>query len=390
MEECPLPAENLRFGIFLAPFHALDQDPTQLFQRDLALITRFDELGFDEAWIGEHHSGGFETIGAPELFIAAAAERTSRIRLGTGVKSLPYHHPFILADTMVQLDHMTRGRAMFGVGPGALPSDAHQLGIDPRDTRRMMEEALDVIVPLLRGGRVSAETDWFTVRDACLQLTSYTKPNMEMAVTTIRSPAGAVVAGKHGMGLLSLGGVSDDALKAYAANWEICEQTARDHNQTVDRRGFRIAIFMHLADTRAQAVADLAYGFDKWVGYTQTVLPFGPIPEGTADPLPFVMETGRAVIGTPDDAIREIERAQIGSGGFGMVLLMAHDWADPEATARSYELFARHVIPHFQDRSEGRRVSYDFAKAHRPNFVATAREGLDDANRHYGPGKKGD
>ncbi|MGE3936780.1 MAG: LLM class flavin-dependent oxidoreductase, partial [Rhodospirillaceae bacterium] len=174
----------LRFGVFYAPFHALDEGPTQLFQRDLELMTLFDRLGFDEAWIGEHHSGGFETIGAPEVFIAAAAERTRRIRLGTGVKSLPYHNPFILADTMVQLDHMTMGRTMFGVGPGALPSDAMQMGIDPRETRRRMDEALAVIMRLLAGERVTAETDWFRLQDAKLQFDCFTRPRMEMAVTT--------------------------------------------------------------------------------------------------------------------------------------------------------------------------------------------------------------
>ena len=165
-----------------------------------------DRLGYDEAWIGEHHSGGFETIAAPEVFIAAAARETRRIRLGTGVKSLPYVHPFMVADAMVQLDHMTRGRAMFGVGPGALPSDAAQMGIDARRTRRMMNESLDVIIPLLEGERVSARTDWFTLDRAKLQHASFTRPRMEMAVTTIRSPAGASLAGRHGLGLLSSAG----------------------------------------------------------------------------------------------------------------------------------------------------------------------------------------
>src|SRR5688572_759004 len=87
----------LRFGIFLAPFHPVHQNPTLALHRDLELIEWLDHLGFDEAWIGEHHSAGYEIIASPEVFIAAAAERTSRIKLGTGVSSLPYHHPLILA-----------------------------------------------------------------------------------------------------------------------------------------------------------------------------------------------------------------------------------------------------------------------------------------------------
>src|SRR5690606_31997241 len=117
---------------------------------DIELLEHLDRLGFDEAWIGEHHSAGWETIADPRLIIAAAAGRTRSIRLGTGVTSLPYHHPLIVADRMVQLDHMTRGRAMLGVGPGALTSDAYMMGIEPSDQRRRMGEALDAIMALFR------------------------------------------------------------------------------------------------------------------------------------------------------------------------------------------------------------------------------------------------
>ncbi len=368
--------DKLRFGVFLAPFHALDASPTLFFRRDLEQIDHLDRIGFDEAWIGEHHSGGFEMIGAPEVFIAAAAERTRRIRLGTGVKSLPLHHPFIVAETMVQLDHMTRGRAMFGVGPGALPTDGAMLGIDVRDTRRMMGESLGVIMRLLAGERVTAETDWFRLDDAKLQLECFTRPRMEMAVTTVRSPSGARVAGRHGLGMLSLGGVSDDALAAYDANWKVCEETAADHGQTVDRRDFRVALFMHLADSADQARVDVRFGLDGWARYARDILPFSPVPDDVTDVYGFLAETRRAVIGTPDDAIEAIERAQGGSGGFGVVLLMAHDWADWDATRRSYELFARHVIPHFQGGLDGRRTSYDFSKARLVNLLPAAHEGV--------------
>jgi limonene 1,2-monooxygenase len=375
--------ENLRFGVFLAPFHALEENPAALFDRDLDLISEVEALGFDEAWFGEHHSGGFETIAAPELMIAAAAERTRHIRLGAGVKSLPYHNPFVVADTMVQLDHMTRGRALFGVGPGALPSDAYQFGIEPRDTRRMMDESLDVIMRLMDGERVTARTDWFNLREARLQLGNYTRPHMEMAVTSIRSPAGAVAAGKYGIGMLSLGGVSDDALEAYARNWGICEEAAAQHGKTVARENFRVAIFMHLSDSREDALADISHGFDKWLGYSQNVLAFGPVPRGTENPVDFMIDTRRAVIGTPDDAIQAIEDALAGTGGFGVVLLMAHDWADGAAAAHSRELFARDVIPHFRDHSAGRRDSYNFASDHHEQFLDAAKKGVSDADDRY-------
>ena len=112
---------RLRFGTFLAPFHPAGINPTLALQRDLELVEHLDRLGIDEAWIGEHHSAGTEIIASPEIFIAAAAERTKNIKLGTGVTSVSYHNPLWVADRMVLLDHLTRGRTMLGVGPGSLP-----------------------------------------------------------------------------------------------------------------------------------------------------------------------------------------------------------------------------------------------------------------------------
>ena len=125
--------KRMKFGCFLGPFHRVGENPTLALDRDLELIDWMDNLGFDEAWVGEHHSAGWEIIASPEVFIAAAAQRTRYIKLGTGVVSLPYHHPLMVANRMVQLDHMSHGRVLFGVGPGALPGDAYMMGI-PHET----------------------------------------------------------------------------------------------------------------------------------------------------------------------------------------------------------------------------------------------------------------
>src|SRR5688572_12519495 len=162
-----LPA-RMKFGTFMAPFHQLGEDPTLALERDLELLQWLDYLGFDEAWIGEHHSAGYEIIASPEVFIGVAAERTKRIKLGTGVSSLPYHHPLLLADRMVMLDHLTRGRVMLGCGPGQLTSDAHMLGIPADEQRPRMEESLDAIMRLLRGETVTMHTDGFVHQDARL------------------------------------------------------------------------------------------------------------------------------------------------------------------------------------------------------------------------------
>src|SRR5437588_6367172 len=160
---------RLGFGAFLAPHHPVGENPLLQFRRDLDLVELLDKLGYDEFWCGEHHSSGWEMIASPEMFLAAAGERTKRILLATGVISLPYHHPFNVAQRMVQLDHMTGGRAIFGSGPGALASDAHTLGIDPMAQRDRQDEAIAIIRRLFKGDRVTATSDWFTMTDAALQ-----------------------------------------------------------------------------------------------------------------------------------------------------------------------------------------------------------------------------
>ncbi len=355
----------LRTGIFLAPFHALGENPTLAIERDMELVEHLDRLNYHEAWIGEHHSGGFEIIACPEMFLAAAAQRTRNIRLGTGVVSLPYHHPFTLASRMMQLDHMARGRAMFGVGPGALIYDADKIGLKAADQRRRMNESLDCIMELMQGGTITRQTDWFTLNRARLQLMPFSQPGMEMAVACSRSPVGAVASGKHGIGMLSIGGTSDDSLKAHANNWAIHEEAAAKAGRTSDRSKWRIVTFAHVAETREKARADMAYGLKDFARYFTDVATFPIIPPDVQDPVDFLTSSGIACIGTPDDCIRHFERLWQGSnGGFGAVLMLAHNWADWEATKRSYELMARYVHPHFQRQSNTLRVaSYDDAKA---------------------------
>jgi limonene 1,2-monooxygenase len=365
----------LRFGVFLAPFHPAGQNPTLALERDLELITRLDDLGFDEAWIGEHHSAGFEIIASPEVFIAAVAQRTRHIRLGTGVSSLPYHHPLMLADRMVLLDHLTRGRVMLGVGPGALPSDAFMMGIDPMRQREMMEESLEAILALLTGDElVSRSTDWFTLSDARLQLRPYSHPRFEVAVAAQISPSGPRAAGRFGLGLLSLGATSLGGFDALGAHWGVMEDRAAEFGTSVDRRSWRLVAPMHLAPTEEQARAEVAYGVADWVDYFRRVaaLALAPETDDSTELVDALNATGFAVVGTPDMAIAQIQRLIDQTGGFGTYLFMAHDWADREATLRSYELFAKEVMPLFQGSVTQTVASRDWAASNRPQFIGAA------------------
>ncbi len=368
-------AHDLKFGIFLAPFHSLRENPTLALQRDFELVQYLDELDYDYAWIGEHHSGGMEIIASPELFIATAAERTKRIHFGTGVSSLTYHNPLILADRIMQLDHITRGRVSFGVGPGALPSDAMMMGIDPVQQRDMMLEAIEVLVPLLRGETVTRKTSWFELDEARLQLRPYTKPMVNMAVASQVSPAGARAAGSHGLGLLSVGATTAGGFNALAANWEIYERKAKENNQIIDRSRWSLVGPMHIAETRKEALKNVKHGLKEWIAYFQDVAALPIAPDGS-DPAQALVESGLAVIGTPDDAIRQIERLVDESGGFGSFLHMAHNWADWAQTKRSYELFARYVAPRFQGRNQGRKESYRWAASKHETFMPKVEQAI--------------
>ncbi len=365
---------RLKFGIFLAPFHPVGQNPTLALERDLQLVEHLDALGFDEAWFGEHHSAGYEIIASPEVFIAAAAPRTKHIRLGTGVSSLPYHHPFMLADRMVLLDHLTRGRVMLGVGPGALPSDAFMMGIDPAKQRDMMEESLEAILLLLVGETVSMETEWFKLVKARLQLLPYQRPFPEVAVAAQVSPAGPRAAGRFGCSLLSLGATTTGGFDVLASHWEVMEERAAEFSTTVDRNNWRLVGPMHIADTKEQAVADVAFGLADWVDYFERVaaLPLAPDTENFESLVDALNASGIAVIGTVDDAIAQIERLQAQSGGFGTYLLMGHEWADTAATRHSYELIARYVAPRFGGSSASLTRSRDWAAENRPEFIGSA------------------
>jgi limonene 1,2-monooxygenase len=364
---------KLRSGVFLAPFHPVDEDPTLAIQRDLELVAHLDTLGFDEAWIGEHHSAGFEIIASPELFIAAAAERTRRIRLGTGVISLPYHHPLMVADRILQLDHMTRGRAMFGFGPGLLPTDAEMLGIDPVKQRERMAEALSAVLRLIAGETVSEQTEWYTLRGARCQLRPYTHPRPEFAVASTITPSGAKLAGQHDLGMLCVAATAVQGYDALDTNWRIACETARADGRTMDRRSLRLVGPMHVAETREQAMKDVQFGLRKWIDYFGRVNPTaGGDDLGARDPAQAIVDSGRAVIGTPDDAIRQIERLMRKSGGFGSFLLLAHNWADFERTKKSYELFARHVLPVFNRANDRRSASLTWYAENKKELMGKA------------------
>jgi limonene 1,2-monooxygenase len=363
---------RLNFGAFLAPHHPIGEHPMLQFRRDLDLVEHLDRLGYDEFWCGEHHSSGWEMIASPEMFLAAAAERSKRIKLATGVVSLPYHHPFNVAQRIVQLDYMTGGRVIFGSGPGALASDAHSLGIDPMLLRDRQDEAIGIIRRLFAGERITTKSDWFTLNDAALQLLPL-QEEMPFAVASQISPSGMTLAGKHGIGIISIGSLSNEGLNALPTQWGFAEAAAAKHGKTVDRKNWRVLLSWHIAETREKARIEARDGLMRHhneyiTGTLQRpgAKPF-TTPDEAVDKTAF-SDAAAATIGTPDDLVQRIKDVLAISGGFGTIVGFVHDWANPENTMRSWDMVARYVVPEINGYLAGLRKSREFVASNREYF----------------------
>ena len=357
--------ERKDFGIFMAPFHRVGENPTLSLERNIELIQWLDDLGYDEAWIGEHHSAGWEIIASPEVFMATAAERTRHIRLGTGVISLPYHHPLMVANRMVLLDHLTRGRAMLGIGPGALVSDAHMLGIEPTRQREMMDESMGVIMRLFQETEPFTHvSDWFELHDAVLHLRPYQRPHMPIAVAAAQSPSGPQVAGKYGAGLLSLSVPRQEYGKVTLADvWGITEDAAAESGATVSRDDWRLVMPVYLAESRQEAFREARKGAAIWLTeYFHETLG-QPLPDDSPERIiDEMVDRGVWIVGSPDDCIARMEQLEELSGGYGGLLVTVAEWTSREKMLHSYELLARYVAPHFQGSLTGLETSRDWAR----------------------------
>ncbi len=382
-------SNRMRFGIFMAPFHPAGENPTLLIDGDMALVEHLDRLGFDEAWIGEHHSAGSEIIASPEIFIAAASQRTRTIKLGTGVTSASYHNPLWVAERAVQLDHMTRGRFLLGLGPGALPSDAAMIGLDMPQTRELLEDAVEIITHLLTSEvPISFDNGRWTLKDARLHLRPYSNLADTITIAAVASPAGPRLAGRYGHGLLSIGATTAAGFDLLGLHWDVMEERAANYGVRVDRNKWRLVGLMHLAPTREQAYREVEHGIAQWFDYFQhtAAFPQMAVGDGTSvkEFIDFVNESGLGTIGTPEDACDQIDRlVKQSNGGFGAYLQLAHDWADPEAKFRSYELFARHVAPRFQGQRHATVDAKHRAAAARPELAASNLKAVETATAKY-------
>ena len=354
----------MKFGFFMMPAHAPTENPTLAFQRDLQMVQLAESMGFDEVWVGEHHTGGWETVPAPDLFLATAAERTKRIRLGTAVVNLPYHHPFHVAERMAFLDHLTFGRVSLGVGPGLLPSDIKMFGIEPEDLRPMANEALEIILKLYReSGAVTYEGRYWTLREMELQIKPYQRPHLPVAVASGGGGSGPALAGKNGLQLLSANFGNFASGEALAGQWDSYEAAAAEAGHRADRSEWRIALYVYLADSTEQALADVKDGAERQAYEYFANVGIGSVPEanGQASRPPFsqLLDERGWIVCDPGEGIRRLKEVEKAAGGFGGILLVPPEWTSREKWDHCLELFARYVMPQFQDSLTGVQSSFE-------------------------------
>ncbi|MFQ5538834.1 MAG: LLM class flavin-dependent oxidoreductase [Candidatus Binatia bacterium] len=351
----------MKFSFFMMPIHHPSENPALAFDRDISMIHHADALDFDEFFIGEHHSGGWENMPAPEMVLAKAAAHAHRIRLGTSVISLPFHHPFHVAERIAFLDHLTRGRAILGVGPCNLITDKKLFGVPNEQLHPMVAESVDIIVRLLESADpIDYEGRFWRFKQMRLQLRSYQEPRLPLAIASSGNLVSLELAGKYGMMLLSPAGKNRNNAKL----WKSVVEAATKNGVKASRDNWRIASAVYLAESREQAWADAEEGIRREMEYFIAIGLKAPYESYPGQPAHEITPRSGAdrrdwIIGTPDDAIAHIERMQAETGGFGGLMLTTHEWTGTEKLRKSLELFARYVIPHFRGHTHGYRDEWD-------------------------------
>jgi len=235
------------------------------------------------------------------------------------------------------------------------------------------------------------ETEWFTLKEAHLQVRPFQQPRFPIVVAGGASPAGATLAGKYADGLLTFGAnlvnprTTDYRRRGLTDLWDLAEKSAKENHRTISREGWRFAAPIHLAETKEQAFADVRHGAGRWVTEYLGGTLGQPVPEGVDvdEILDVMVEEGRWIVGTPDDCADVIENLFEASGGYGTLLAINLDWTTTEKVKQSYELLARYVMPRFQVGANAPAVSQELVSARREELLAYFNGSITRAEEHY-------
>ena len=358
----------MHLGYFMMPMHPPGSDPALTIEQDLQQVERLDRLGYEEAWVGEHFTAEWENIPAPDLFIAAALQRTERIVFGTGVSCMPNHNPMVLAHRIAQLDQMARGRFIWGVGAGSFVGDMEMVEIDPRSgyQRQVERDAVDLVLKLWADpepGHYEQHNWRFTVPTPDLEIGKhayyrpYQKPHPPIAVAGLTEGSQSLrIAGERGWIPMSINLVP---LRVLATHWQAYEEGAASAGLPADRSTWRISRNIHVAETTEQARREALHGslgrdFDQY--FLRTARKGGRLRMFKQDPaiaddevtLEYLLDN-LWIVGDPDECARQIRALYDAAGGFGWLLAMAHDWPDSAVWDRSMRLLIEAVMPRVAD-----------------------------------------
>ena len=353
----------MQLGMFMMPLHPPEKDRTQCFEEDIELVTRADELGFTEIWVGQHHTVAWEPIPSNDLFIANVLPRTKNVRLGTGVSILPQHHPVNVAVRLAFLDHLSRGRLNCGFGQGGVATDWGLFDLpDPQTQGLMTVEAIDMILKLWQtNAPFNFEGDFWHIkiehRDAKdgmgELLKPYQKPHPPLAMSVIRSDSKAArMSGQRGYIPISTNLVPANTL---ADHWQTyCAGSEEAGQSSPDRSIWRVSRSIYIGESTTEAWEfALNSAFARSYDYLIKVLKAANmlhivkhnLDVSDNEVTPEYMMKHDLIIGDVDECIRQLQDTWEVTGGFGTLLMIAHDWDDKAKWIRSMELLANEVVP---------------------------------------------
>jgi alkanesulfonate monooxygenase SsuD/methylene tetrahydromethanopterin reductase-like flavin-dependent oxidoreductase (luciferase family) len=353
----------VKLGLFMMPVHPPEKPRTQCFEEDIELILRAEELGFAEAWIGQHHTLAWEPIPSNDVFIANVFPRTRTIRLGTGVSIIPQHHPVNVALRLALLDHLSHGRLNCGFGQGGVPTDHELFGLPDSKTQGLMTlEGIDMILRLWQAqAPFEFKGQFWTVKidhpnpelGMGELLRPYQKPHPPIAMSVIKADSMAArLAGVRGYLPLSTNLVPASTVTEH---WKIYCSGAQEAGRTKPNRSvWRVARSIYVGETNEEARQHALNGtFARSFEYMCTLMKSAnmlhlvkhDLQVGDEDVTPEYILKHLCIVGDSEACIRQLRQLWEQTGGFGTLLMIAHDWDDKAKWLRSLERLAQEVVP---------------------------------------------
>ena len=365
----------MKFSFFSMPLHLPNENPSLAFKRDMDLIKLADDLGYDGFFVGEHHTAAWENIPSPEIFLSKASAYAKRMQLGSSLVSLPFHHPFNVAERFAFLDHLTEGRAVLGVGPCSLPPDVKLYNIPAQDLNPMMRESLEIIDLLLRSDEpVSYSGKFWNIEDMFIQLKSYQQPRLPFATASVGSERSLEFASMYDMHIWSLAlEITPPKAIHWSKQWKKVEEFANRLGTSPSKEDSRVVTYVHLAETTKQAWDEVEKAIERDIheyfyvigGHESWLI------DQDQDPYSLtakeIVESRNWIVGTPEDAIKKINEMNEKADGLGGLMFTTHEWTNKNAINNSLELFARYVMPEFKGHSKSIKKAWELTKNDRKN-----------------------